>query len=94
MKKLLIMSALLIGTISQSLAVPVGHVGGIIVDDPRGSYTGIVRSVDPHAGPNGHMYYTYRYYTVTASTMASCQQQLNAMAASPNAYIYQHCYAG
>lgn len=93
MKKLLIMSAFLVGTISQSLAVPVGHVGGIIVDDPRGTYTGTVRSVNPHTGPDGR-YYTYSYYSVTASTLSSCQQQLNAMAANPNTYIYQSCMAG
>lgn len=69
--------------------VGVGPGDDIIV---YGSFSATVRSIDPHYGPDGR-YLTYSYYTVTGSTMAYCQQQLNAVMANPNVYVVYPCQA-
>ena len=57
-----------------------------------GSFSARVRWTNPHYGPDGR-YYTYSYSTVTGTTMAYCQQQLNAVMANPNVSVVQYCQA-
>lgn len=57
-----------------------------------GSFSATVRWVDPHEGPDGR-YFTYRYSTLTGNTMASCQQQLSSVLASPGVSVVSGCQA-
>ncbi len=57
-----------------------------------GSFSATVRWVNPHEGPDGR-YYTYSYLTLTGTTMAYCQQQVNAVMGNGNVSVVSPCQA-
>jgi len=57
-----------------------------------GSFSARVKWIDVHYGPDGRLF-TYSYLTLTGTTMAYCQQQLNAVLASPGVSVVQACQA-
>lgn len=88
--------SLMFGTFSAQALCP-GCTGGVVVgpDDDIiefGSFSVRVKWVDPHYGPDGR-YYTYSYLTLTGTTMAYCQQQVNAVMAGGNVTVVQPCQA-
>lgn len=88
--------SLLFGSFTASAAcstcVPVGGLGPDDDIIEFGSFSAKVRWTNPHQGPDGR-YYTYSYTTLTGTTMAYCQQQLNAVLANPNVSVVQYCQA-
>jgi ABC-type sugar transport system substrate-binding protein len=68
-------------------------VGVIIIepDDPFATYSAVVRSLQWRQNEQGQNTSYWQYTTLTGTTMAYCQQQLNAVLASPNVYVVQFC---
>lgn len=88
--------SLMFGTFSAQALCP-GCTGGVIAEPGDdiiefGSFSARVKWVDPHYGPDGR-YYTYRYLTLNGTTMAYCQQQVNAVMAGGNMTVVQPCQA-
>lgn len=78
------------GLPSAASAVEPGHV---VKDpgEPRGPWEARVRWVDVHTDPRSGMTYTFTYMTITGSTQQSCEQQLQAVIASPGVTVVQPC---
>jgi hypothetical protein len=93
MKKTLLMSALLlIVGISGSMALPQGYTGGVR-DGDRSNYTAKYKTSHMAYVPGVGYTNITNFYTISAPTMATCQQELYYMASLPNVSVIQHCYS-
>ncbi len=93
MKKLLVLVAFLTCLMGSAMAVPFGHVAKIRDPDPVGStYSATVKYTTWGTNGSGQYTSTVNYLTLTGTTMAYCQQQLNSVMASPGVTVVQFCH--
>ena len=94
-KKLLFATSLLFGAVSAQAAcsgcTAVGIAGPDDLDDPFATYSAEVKYITWHTNQHGQMVHRVNFLTLTGSTMAYCQQQLNAVLASPGVSVVQYC---
>jgi|GEM_PF-2136743 len=93
---LLFLASLFLGITTAQAActgcTPIGiGVGDDDLDDPYATYSAVVTYITWHTNAQGRRYHQVNYLTVTGSTMAYCQQQLNAVTASPGVSVVQYC---
>ncbi len=74
---------------SDCVPIGVGPADDII---EYGSFSAKVRWVNVQVGPDGRTY-TYSYLTLTGTTLAYCQQQVNAVMGNGNVSVVQPCQA-
>lgn len=60
-------------------------------DDPSATYSAEVSYITWYTNENGQRTHRVNFLTLTGSTMAYCQQQLNAVLASPGVSVVQFC---
>jgi hypothetical protein len=94
-KAALFTGSLLLGAVSAQAACN-GCVGtgpvDLDLDDIR-SYSAVVKYRVWYTNSNGQHTSRLEFLTLTGSTMAYCQQQLNAVLNSPGVSVVQHCQA-
>ena len=96
MTLLLFLASLFLGITSAQAActgcTPIGiGVGDDDFDDPYATYSAVVTYITWHTNAQGQRYHRVNYLTLTGSTMVYCQQQLNAVMASPGTSVVQYC---
>ena len=94
-KTLLFATSLLFGAVSAQAAcsgcTAVGISGPDDLDDPFATYSAKVSYITWHTNHLGQTFHRVNFLTLTGSTMAYCQQQLNAVMASPGVSVVQYC---
>jgi len=94
-KAALFTGSVVLGAVSAQAACN-GCVGtgpaDLDIDDAR-SYSAVVKYRTWYINSNGHHTSQVNFLTLTGSTMAYCQQQLNAVTNSPGVTVVQYCQA-
>jgi hypothetical protein len=80
------------GLPSAVSAVPPGHVSKGPDDEPFGAWQARVRWVHVHTDPRSGMTYTYTYMDIVGPSQQSCDQQLQAVTASPGVSVVEFCH--
>ena len=85
--------SLLFGSFSADARCTGCTTVGVVVDfdDPRTTYSAIVTYITWYTNAQGQHVHQVNYLTLTGTTMAYCQQQLNAVMASPGTSVVQFC---
>lgn len=87
-------SSLLLGAVCAHAACSTCVATGPVEwepDDPARTYSAVVKQILWHQNASGLWTSYWNFTTLTGSTMAYCQQQLNAVLGNPNVIVVQYC---